>query len=51
MTLNIKRYPADDSEAEFQPDDEQENIINKDLKARIVVDTVFVQAGVAGRPL
>jgi hypothetical protein len=28
--------PADDSEAEFQPDDEQENVINKDLEGRTV---------------
>ena len=28
--------PADDSEAEFQPDDEQENVINIDLDGRIV---------------
>ena len=27
---------ADDSEAEFQPDDEQENVINKDLEGRTV---------------
>ena len=29
--------PADDSEAEFQPNDKEENFINKDLEARIVV--------------
>jgi len=28
--------PADDSEAEFQSNDEQENVINKELEGRIV---------------
>ena len=28
--------PADNSEAEFQPDDKQDNVINIDLEGRIV---------------
>ena len=39
--------PADDSEAEFQPDDEQENFINKDLEGRTVSIQTFVQVRVA----
>ena len=34
-TLEVTN-PADNSEAEFQPDDKQENVINKDLEGRIV---------------